>query len=158
MCHSYNILSTTWHFPLFFTLRKEGIRVNINKFSYVLAIAEYQNMTKAAEALYISQPALTKSLNLLEAELGVKLFDRNISPIRLTYAGEVFLQKAQKIMEMHDHMMKEMSSIATLHKSRLILGIPGERGTMWLPLILPTFFQTIPRRGLTDHRRKQCRN
>ena len=60
--------------------------MNINKFSYVLAIAEYQNMTKAAEALYISQPALTKSLNLLEAELGVKLFDRNISPIRLTYA------------------------------------------------------------------------
>ena len=52
--------------------------MNINKFSYVLAIAEYQNMTKAAEALYISQPALTKSLNLLEAELGVKLFDRNI--------------------------------------------------------------------------------
>lgn len=144
MCHSYNILSTTWHFPLFFTLREEGIRVNINKFSYVLAIAEYQNMTKAAEALYISQPALTKSLNLLEAELGVKLFDRNISPIRLTYAGEVFLQKAQKIMEMHDHMMKEMSSIATLHKSRLILGIPGERGTMWLPLILPTFFKQFP--------------
>ena len=103
---------------------------------------EYEQTT--AEALDISQPALTKSLNLLEAELGVKLFDRNISPIRLTYAGEVFLQKAQKIMEMHDHMMKEMSSIATLHKSRLILGLPGERGTMWLPLILPNFFKQFP--------------
>ena len=144
MCHSYNTLSTHIVSSIVFHIKKEGIRVNINKFSYVLAIAEYQNMTKAAEALYSSQPALTKSLNLLEAELGVKLFDRNISPIRLTYAGEVFLQKAQKIMEMHDHMMKEMSSIATLHKSRLILGVPGERGTMWLPLILPTFFKQFP--------------
>ena len=73
MCHSYNTLSTHIVSSIVFHIKKEGIRVNINKFSYVLAIAEYQNMTKAAEALYISQPALTKSLNLLEAELGGKI-------------------------------------------------------------------------------------
>ena len=46
------------------------------KLDYVLAIAEEQNLTRAAKKLYISQPTLTMYLNRLEENLGVKLFDR----------------------------------------------------------------------------------
>ena len=54
------------------------------KWNYVLAIAEEQNLTRAAKRLFISQPALTLYLNRLEKELGVKLFDRSRTPILFT--------------------------------------------------------------------------
>ena len=63
------------------------IRRNADSLYYVSVLAEEQNLTRAAERLYISQPALTAYLNRLEAELGVRLFDRTVIPIRLTEAG-----------------------------------------------------------------------
>ena len=118
--------------------------MNLNKYTYVIAVAEAQNMRRAAEMLYISQPALTKSLNLLEEELGVKLFDRNTSPIRLTYAGELFVEEARKILDLNRHLMEEITHIATVQKSRLVLGIPSDRGSVWLPHLIPAFSQKFP--------------
>ena len=60
--------------------------MSFDRLDYVMAIAEEQNMTKAAARLFISQPALTASINKLEEELGVKLFDRQRPPIKLTPA------------------------------------------------------------------------
>lgn len=118
--------------------------MNIKHFNYVLAIAQYQNISKAASSLYISQPALTKALNTLESTLGVKLFDRAVTPIKLTYAGEVFLEKAKKILEINKYLENEMHAIANLERSKLILGIHGERGSNWLPRLIPPFTRRYP--------------
>lgn len=59
--------------------------MNINQIKQVLTIAEEKNFTNAAKKLFISQPSLSKSIKLLEEELGVELFERN--PIKLTHAG-----------------------------------------------------------------------
>ena len=67
------------------------------KWNYVLAIAEEQNLTRAAKRLFISQPALTLYLNRLEKELGVKLFDRSRTPILLTEAGKYYVEQMKKI-------------------------------------------------------------
>lgn len=56
-----------------------------------LAVAEHHSFSKAADALYVSQPAISKSINALEAELGTPLFDRQGKYITLTQAGEIFL-------------------------------------------------------------------
>ena len=56
--------------------------MNINQIKQVLTIAEEKNFTNAAKKLFISQPSLSKSIKLLEEELGVELFERN--PIKLT--------------------------------------------------------------------------
>lgn len=61
--------------------------MTLDKFEYVLAVAEEKNLTKAAKRLYISQPGLTSYINKLEQYLGIKLFDRSTSPIRVTEAG-----------------------------------------------------------------------
>ncbi|MCD8053893.1 MAG: LysR family transcriptional regulator [Lachnospiraceae bacterium] len=78
---------------------------------YVLMIAKYGNMTKAAETLYISQPALSIQLNRLEEELGLKLFERSSKGMKLTYAGEEFVVRAQKISVMHYELQDRLNNI-----------------------------------------------
>ena len=51
--------------------------MNYHELEYILCIAKYQNLTKAAQELYISQPTLTKHLQKLEREMGTKLFSRS---------------------------------------------------------------------------------
>ena len=69
--------------------------MTFEQLSYAVAVAQEKNISKAAERLFISQSALTKSLNRLEEELGIKIFDRNVVPVRLTFAGECYIEKAK---------------------------------------------------------------
>ena len=118
--------------------------MNIQHYRYVEAVSRHQNISSAARELYISQPALTRSLNQLESELGVRLFDRDASPVRLTYAGERFLTEARRILEIQTNLIQEMHSIASQESGRMVLGIPGERGSSWLPYLLPRFEAVRP--------------
>ena len=86
--------------------------MTFNQLLHVRTIAELGNMTLAASALYMTQPALTKSIKALETELGVQLFDRDTQPIRLTSAGEVFLEKGKQILLLHNELLDDMKRIA----------------------------------------------
>ena len=88
-----------------------NVFMNINQIKQVLTIAEEKNFTNAAKKLFISQPSLSKSIKLLEEELGVELFERN--PIKLTHAGESFVSKAKRIMADIGELEIEMSDIST---------------------------------------------
>ena len=66
---------------------------------YFLTIAENKSITKAAEQLFVSQPALTKQMNLLEEELGVKLMQRHPSGIELTAVGEAFADDCRVVLK-----------------------------------------------------------
>ena len=62
--------------------------MNYHELKYILCIAKYQNLTKAAQELYISQPTLTKHLQKLEREMGTKLFSRSgnsYTPVSYTH-------------------------------------------------------------------------
>ncbi|WP_112361294.1 transcriptional regulator CynR [Rhizobium sp. AN68] len=63
---------------------------------YFLAVAEQESFTRAAEALHVSQPALSQQVRLLEESLGVQLFDRTGRTTRLTDSGEVYLQYVRR--------------------------------------------------------------
>lgn len=114
------------------------------KYGYVVAVAELKSISKAAERCFISQPALTRSINKIEEELGVKLFDRSTTPLQLTYAGERYVAGIRNIMAMKTQLDREMAEISALRKVRLVLGIPYTRSSIWLPLILPAFLQKYP--------------
>jgi len=73
--------------------------MEFREFQYVIAIAKYQNITKAAESLYIGQPTLSKFLKNLEDELGVSLFRKAGHKYHLTYVGERYLEKAEQILQ-----------------------------------------------------------
>lgn len=111
-------------------------------YEYVCALVKYQNISKAAAHLCITQPALTKYINQLEADLGIKLFYRGSAPITLTPAGKIFAEKAQSILEMERHLISELELIASTPHGKLNIGITPEFFSHILPYILPHFQET----------------
>ena len=69
---------------------------------YFIAIAEHHNLTRAAEALYVSQPTLTKYLHKLEKELGGKVFRRNGYQYDLTFLGQRYLDYNSNLNKLTD--------------------------------------------------------
>ena len=61
-------------------------------------LARILNYSKAAEALFIAQPTLSKHISLLEKEVGVKLFLRSTQKVELTQAGRIMLESGEKIL------------------------------------------------------------
>ncbi len=65
---------------------------------YFVAVAEEKNFTRAAEKLFIAQPPLSRQIQQLEEELGVKLFERGVRPLKTTMAGEFFYEHAKQLL------------------------------------------------------------
>ena len=85
--------------------------------SYVIAIAKTQNITKAADMLYVTQPTLTKFLQNLEREMGQKLFKKLGNRFVLTYAGERYVAKATEILNLKkelDNLNKQKENLHDL--------------------------------------------
>lgn len=116
----------------------------LERVNYLTAIAEEQNLTKAAERLFISQPALTAYLNRLEQELGVKLFDRSTKPICITPAGAYYISTLEKLSRQMSTLNEEVKQIADTAEMRLNVGIGRNRGSIWLPRILPAIYEMYP--------------
>ena len=112
--------------------------------SYVLAIAKYQNITKAADALYITQPTLTKFLQSLEHQMGQKLFRKLGHKFVLTYAGERYVAKATEILNLKKELDQEMNDIIKNNHGSLKIAFPTMRGAYMLPCTLPVFNQMYP--------------
>lgn len=73
-----------------------------------LTVAKYKNFSKAAEALYIGQPALSRRITGLEKQLGVQLFLRNSKTVELTAAGMVLQKEAGQILEQMEHLLEKL--------------------------------------------------
>ena len=83
----------------------------IKELSYVIAIAEKGNVSKAAESLFISQPSLSKYLKNLEDHLGAPLFNRRDGGYYPTYLGERYLHYAKRIVAYGDEWNREHDDI-----------------------------------------------
>ena len=118
--------------------------MNFREMSYITAIAKYQNITKAAEALHISQPGLSKFLSNLENELGLKLFDRADKKYIPTYAGQRYLEYSHKITDMKSSLDAELSDIIKRNIGVLNIGLPNMRCAFMLPKTLPVFSRKYP--------------
>lgn len=89
---------------------------------YVVLIWQLGSIGRAADALAITQPALTKAVRRVEAHLGLALFERVPQGMRPTQAGELFLTRAQKLRRDYDDALAEMRSIATGEQGVVRLG------------------------------------
>ena len=113
--------------------------MDFRELSYVIAIAKYQNITKAAESLYMGQPNLSKFLTALENELGLKLFDRADRKYIPTYAGQRYLEYARNILDTKASLDSELADIIKRDIGVLNIGLPNMRCAYMLPKTLPEF-------------------
>jgi DNA-binding transcriptional LysR family regulator len=80
---------------------------------YFVAVAENENVTRAALKLHVSQPGLSRQVRDLENELGFQLLERSAKSVRLTEAGRVFLTEARAVLQRADDAVQTARSIAT---------------------------------------------
>ena len=86
--------------------------MDTKQIEYILKIAEENNITKAAEKLFLTQSALNQQLLKLEKELGTPLFHRSRTNWRPTKAGEVYLQNARQILRLKKDTYSQIRDIA----------------------------------------------
>ncbi|KIL34791.1 transcriptional regulator [Cohnella kolymensis] len=118
--------------------------MEFRQLQYAIQIASERNFSRAAEKLHIAQPSLSQQISKIEKELGVLLFKRSTNSVELTYAGSVFVEKAQQIVDMTEQLRREMEDIADMRKGRLVVGSLPITGTHVLPHVLPVFREAYP--------------
>lgn len=96
---------------------------NLRHLEYLREVYRYKNFTKAAEALYVSQPAISFAVNALEAELGVKLIKRTSKNIIFTPEGEAFLYWTDRILKLCEEASSAMRDMADHGDQKLRMGI-----------------------------------
>src|SRR5690349_21552986 len=111
-----------------------------------VAVAQELHFSRAAERLYIAQPALSQQIRQLEQILAVRLFERDRHTVRLTSAGQLFLKDATEILEQVDRSLLRMRQAQNGQRGRLTIGfVNAEIATAnIIPDILASYRQRFP--------------
>jgi DNA-binding transcriptional LysR family regulator len=111
---------------------------------YFVAVAEELHFTRAAERLYIAQPALSEQIRRLEDELGVALLRRTTRKVELTPAGEAFLARARRILAEADEARADASRAARGETGTLRVATGATAGLETIPRVLREFRKARP--------------
>lgn len=111
---------------------------------YVYAIYEQRSFSRAAEQLFISQPALSAVIKRLEKELGTFLFDRSTNPITMTEAGEYYIASIEKIMAIEKNMKCYFQDLQKLDVGTLKIATGSFFCNYSLPVHLKPFIERYP--------------
>jgi len=107
--------------------------VHCRDLRYFVTVAEEMHFTRAAERLFISQPALSKQIHSLERTLGAPLFDRRGREVRFTPAGEALLPSARRVLAEWDAAEKAVEQAKEVQRATLVIGMstsPGRGGLL----------------------------
>ena len=91
--------------------------IEFNQLEHLVSIAKNKTISKAAEELLISQPGLTRSMQRLEDDLGLSLFNRKKNKIELNENGKLAVEFAQKLLDGREEMIKELTKLSQNHIS-----------------------------------------
>jgi DNA-binding transcriptional LysR family regulator len=112
---------------------------------YFVAVAEMENVTRAALKLHVSQPALSKQIRDLEEELGFSLLERSAKSVRLTAAGQVFLVEARQVLKRADEAVQAARAVADGSGLELHVGYATSPTVRLLPPTLRAFQAEMPK-------------
>jgi len=119
--------------------------MTITQLHYVLAVAEHQNFTKAAQKVFVTQPTLSMQIQKLEEELDVTIFDRTKKPIQLTEVGQKIVQQARNIVNESDRIQDIVDQQKGFIGGIFRLGvIPTVMPTL-LPMFIGNFMKKYPK-------------
>ncbi len=117
--------------------------MNSKNLDTFIAVCKYSSINAAAEALFISPPALQQQLKRLEGEIGFRLLDRTPGGIRLTPAGAAFLEGVEKIRSGMTQLLTHCREIDSLNSCIRIGAILGLKPDLF-PRVSPLFYQKYP--------------
>ena len=117
--------------------------------NYVIAVAECQSISKAAERLYVTQPSLSQYIHSIERQLGMKLFDRSVTPLKLTDADRLYVDWARKILAMEESMNNAMSDLMGLETGSVRIGASPFRVRCLLARSIAAFHANYPKIQMT---------
>src|SRR5271155_603636 len=96
--------------------------MELRHFRYFVAVAEQENVSRAALKLHISQPGISRQIRDLEAEIGFQLFERSAKSLKLTQAGKIFLGEARAVLQRADEAVKAARAAASKISGELHVG------------------------------------
>ena len=118
------------------------------KIRYILAINDHRNITKASEAMYISQPALSRVLLDTEKELGTPLFIRDHGTLHLTHAGEIYIDACQQVLRTYSSARRKIQDLTDPDRGRIILAMTSVLADCTAPVIIREFSEKFPQTRL----------
>lgn len=111
---------------------------------YIWEVYKAGSFQKAAENLFISQPAISASVRRIEERVGTQLFDRSMKPLRLTQCGEQYIAAAEKVLALERDFMEYVDDWAGLLRGNLVLGGSTFFSSMVLPNLISRFNRMYP--------------
>jgi len=122
--------------------------MTITQLQYVLAVAEYQNFTVAAEKSYVTQPTLSMQIQKLEDQLDILIFDRSKKPIKITEVGKKIVAQAKNIVNEAERIKDIVDQEKGFIGGEFTLGIIPTVMPTLLPMFLKTFIKKYPKVNL----------
>ncbi|MGY0614707.1 LysR family transcriptional regulator [Vibrio sp. FJH11] len=117
---------------------------NQNTLSYIDALLNFSNYSKAAESLYISQPYLTQVIKRIEKELNSQIINRSEIPFRLTEQGKVYYDYLGSLQTVYSNMRRQIAAMSEMNTQTIKIGILSSIGSYLIPLFLPKFVSLYP--------------
>jgi len=117
---------------------------NLEHMRRIIYISEIGSITEAAAQLHISQPSLSQMIISIEKEIGAPIFDRRQQPLKLTYAGELYIQRANNILREYSQMLYDIHNFKEGFSGKISIGISQRRSKQIIPYIIPEMQQYFP--------------
>lgn len=118
--------------------------MNVHLLRIFSAVAHHQSFSRAAEALHISQPAVSKGVREFEAQLGVPLLDRGPKGVHLTEAGRLLVKHARDLFAAEQSAHESLDALRGLQQGTLRIGASTTIATYFLPPLLGAFYRMHP--------------
>jgi LysR family transcriptional activator of glutamate synthase operon len=125
--------------------------VDLTQLTYFQAAARHEHFTRAAEAVNVAQPALSRQIHNLELELGIRLFDRVGRGVKLTAAGRSILPRVERVLAEINGIRADVRLLSNLEGGTVALGFLHSIGAHLLPGVLAAFRALHPHVGFTLH-------
>lgn len=125
-------------------MSEEIVSLENKALKYILTVYRCRSVTKAAEELFLSQPALSKYLQSMEQKLGFKLFSRCGHGMIPTWECEILIARAQEINALENRLQGDIINMKQEHTGRLRFALPIFRSPHIVPRIVPPFHEKYP--------------
>ena len=120
------------------------MRVNLNQLRSFFLVAREKSVTKAAELLFITQPAVTMQIKSLEQDLAIRLFNKYGKSLQMTHAGEVMFGYAERVFEIVEEMEYVLRGHAELKHGTLAIGTTRSFAKYLMPDMLSRYQERYP--------------